>query len=94
MKLVPLSIAITLLGLAGLATQSEIGARDLKILGGKRAVADLRAVNPRNPYALPEPFVGPVNPRSLEGRAWKKSPEEKKNKECGPGKGSCDPGYW
>jgi hypothetical protein len=93
MKLIPLSSAIALLGLAGLTTQSRVGAKPLKILGGKGALAELGAVNPRNPYTLPEPFAGPVNPKSLERRVWKKPPDKTK-KECGPGVGSCDPGYW
>jgi hypothetical protein len=94
MKLTLVSNAVAILIIAGLATHGETKAAPLKILGGKKALADFGAVDPARLDSAP--FVGPIKsqPRHfLEPRHWK-NPPDKTKKKCGPGVGSCDPGYW
>jgi len=95
MKFTLASNAVALLTIAALATHAEANVAPLKVLGGKRVLADLEDVK-RSGYATPDPFVGPVKLQArnvLEPRKWKNPPDETK-KRCGPGVGSCDPGYW
>lgn len=64
----------------------------LKILGSEKGVADIGVV----PEALrAEAIVRSTSPptSSVEPRSWKPKPNPAK-KQCGPGHGPCDPGYW
>ena len=79
-----LSNTIALLAITGLVADVEAKVKPLKVLGGSKVLADL---------GVAQPHAGPVvGPRSLEKRVWKKGPDKTKMK-CGPGVGSCDPGY-
>jgi hypothetical protein len=93
MKLPLISNTVALLTIAGLATHSSAKVAPLKILGGKQALTDFGAVSPAQLDA--PPAIGPLKFQSrhmLEPRHWKNPPAEK-NKKCGPGVGSCNPGY-
>lgn len=86
MKFTLASNAALLLTILGLASHVDAaGVKPLKIMGGKRALEQLGAVAVQPPRA---PIVGPT----LDKRVWKKGPDKTKMK-CGPGVGSCSPGY-
>lgn len=79
----------------GVATQMQVEVAPLKILGGREALARLQTFQSARTQArapLFEPTQSQAG-KSLQRRKWKSSPPPTALK-CGPGVGSCDPGYW